>query len=122
MATVEDLLPPCPECASEFTYEIGALLACPMYAHEWAPTEAPAAEETADSAIRDAFGNVLEDGDTATLVKSVKLAGGGGTTIKVGTKVTRIRLTEDTGDGHDIDARIPEVGRLKLKSSIVKKA
>jgi|SRR5690625_548399 len=122
MATVEDLLPPCPECASEFTYEIGALLACPMCAHEWAPTEAPAAEEPADSAIRDAFGNVLEDGDTVTLVKSVKLAGGGGTTLKVGTKVTRIRLTEDTGDGHDIDARIPEVGRLKLKSSIVKKA
>lgn len=124
MANVEDLLPPCPECASEFTYEIGALLACPMCAHEWAPTEsgAEAGEEPADAAIRDAFGNVLEDGDTVTLVKSVKLAGGGGTTLKVGTKVTRIRLTEDTGDGHDIDARIPEIGRLKLKSSIVKKA
>src|SRR5690625_126634 len=122
MATVEDLLPPCPECASEFTYEIGALLACPMCAHEWAPAEAGAVEEPVDSAIRDACGNVLEDGDTVTLVKSVKLAGGGGTTLKVGTKVTRIRLTEDTGDGHDIDARIPEVGRLKLKSSIVKKA
>lgn len=122
MSTVEDLLPPCPACASEFTYEIGALLACPMCAHEWAPTEAGEAEEPSDTAIRDAFGNALEDGDTVTLVKSVKLSGGGGTTLKVGTKVTRIRLTEDTGDGHDIDARIPEIGRLKLKSSIVKKA
>src|SRR5690625_5570532 len=98
MATVDDRLPPCPECASEVTYEIGALLACPMCAHEWAPTEAHAAEEPADSAIRDAFGNVLEDGDTMTLVKSVKLAGGGGTTLKVGTKVTRIRLTEDSSE------------------------
>jgi len=93
-----------------------------MCAHEWAPTEVGAPEGIADSAVRDAYGNALEDGDTVTLVKSVKLAGGGGTTLKVGTKVTRIRLTEDTGDGHDIDARIPEIGRLKLKSSIVKKA
>lgn len=126
MSTVEDLLPPCPECASEFTYEIGALLACPMCAHEWAPAatnqERDGEDAASDAAIRDAFGNILADGDTVTLVKSVKLAGGGGTTLKVGTKVTRIRLTEDTGDGHDIDARIPEIGRLKLKSSIVKKS
>lgn len=124
MSTDEISLPSCPECASEFTYELGALLVCPMCAHEWAPAVAEPDQELgdADAVIRDAFGNELEDGDSVTLVKSVKLAGGGGTTLKVGTKVRGIRLTEDTGDGHDIDARIPEVGRLRLKSSIVKKA
>lgn len=125
MSTDEVALPPCPECASEFTYEIGALLACPMCAHEWAPAEAASDESggLVDEAVtRDAFGNEIKDGDTVTLVKTVKLSGGGGTTLKVGTKVRGIRITEDTGDGHDIDARIPEIGRLKLKSSIVKKA
>lgn len=124
MATDEVALPPCPECASEFTYEIGALLACPMCAHEWAQNEETASEDEpgGDDVTRDAFGNEIKDGDTVTLVKSVKLSGGGGTTIKVGTKVRGIRITEDTGDGHDIDARLPEIGRLKLKSSIVKKA
>src|SRR5690625_1428210 len=122
MLTVGDGLPPCPVFASEFTWGRGELLAYTMCAHECAATEVGAADRIADSAVRDAYGNALEGGETVTLVKSVKLAGGGGTTLKVGTKVTRIRLTEDTGDGHDIDARIPEVGRLKLKSSIVKKA
>lgn len=124
MSAPETSFPPCPECASEFTYELGALLVCPMCAHEWAPASDGATQEEAqeDAAIRDAVGNELEDGDTVTLVRSVRLAGGGGAVLKVGTKVRGIRLTEDTGDGHDIDARIPEIGRLKLKSSIVKKA
>lgn len=114
---------PCPECASEYTYETGTLLTCPMCAHEWSPAEEAEAQARAeeDSLTRDAFGNVLSDGDTVTLVQTVKVAGGGGT-LKIGTKVRGIRLTEDIGDGHDIDARLPEVGRLRLKSSIVKKA
>ncbi len=122
MSTEELSLPPCPECGSEYTYETGALLTCPMCAHEWSTAEAAEAEAAPDDETRDAFGNVLADGDTVTLVKSVKVAGGGGGTLKVGTKVRGIRLTEDAGDGHDIDARLPEFGRLKLKSSIVKKA
>lgn len=122
MSTRAASTPPCPECASEYTYEIGALLTCPMCAHEWSPADDAAAATDVEPATRDAFGNVLSDGDTVTLVKSVKVAGGGGGTLKVGTKVRGIRLTEDAGDGHDIDARLPEFGRLRLKSSIVKKA
>lgn len=114
--------PPCPQCKSEYTYESGALLTCPMCAHEWAPGDAAEDEsEQGPSEIRDAVGNVLADGDDVTLVKSVKIAGGGGSGIKIGTKVRGITLTEDRGDGHDIDARIPGVGRLQLKSSVVKK-
>lgn len=121
--TLDPVLPPCPECGSEYTYESGALLTCPMCAHEWAPAgDAGDSGESAvdDGVIRDAVGNVLQDGDDVSLVKSVKIAGGGGT-IKVGTKVRGIRLTADRGDGHDIDAKIAGVGRLQLKSSVVKK-
>ncbi|MGO3147741.1 MAG: zinc ribbon domain-containing protein YjdM [Leucobacter sp.] len=114
--------PPCPQCESEFAYESGALLACPMCGHEWAPGEAETGDESqTEPEIRDAVGNVLADGDDVTLVKSVKIAGGSGASIKIGTKVRGIRLAEDRGDGHDIDARIPGVGRLQLKSSVVKK-
>ena len=59
---------------------------------------------------------------TVTLVKSVKVSGGGGGAIKVGTKVTGIRLIADSGNGHDIDARVPGFGKMQLKSSVVKKA
>lgn len=121
--TPEAEFPPCPKCESEYTYESGALLACPMCAHEWAAGEGDGSdgETQANAEIRDANGTVLADGDDVTLVKSVKIAGGGGSSIKIGTKVRGIRLTEDRGDGHDIDARIPGVGRLQLKSSVVKK-
>lgn len=115
-------LPPCPECASEYAYESGALLACPMCGHEWAPGGTEDAASAENGAIRDAVGNVLSDGDTVTLVKSVKVSGGGGGTIKVGTKVNGIRLIVDRGNGHDIDARVPGFGKMQLKSSVVKRA
>lgn len=118
---IEAEFPPCPECGSEYTYESGALLTCPMCAHEWAPGSDEPEAGADDGVIRDAVGNTLQDGDDVTLVKSVKIAGGGGGTIKVGTKVRGIRLTADRGDGHDIDAKIAGVGRLQLKSSVVKK-
>ncbi len=119
---VDPVFPPCPECQSEYAYESGTLLACPMCGHEWTPTETDDSSATeSESVIRDAVGNVLEDGDDVSLVKSVKIAGGGGGTIKVGTKVRGIRLTEDRGDGHDIDAKIAGIGKLQLKSSVVKK-
>lgn len=116
-------LPPCPECASEYAYEQGALLVCPMCGHEWAVSDATEGEGAVGSGeVRDAFGTVLADGDDVTLVKSVKVSGGGGATLKVGTKVRGIRLIEDGVGDHDIDARIPGVGRLQLKSSVVKRA
>lgn len=119
----EPQLPPCPECASEYAYEQGALLVCPMCGHEWAPDEADGAADDADGArvVRDAVGNVLSDGDTVTLVKSVKVSGGGGGAIKAGTKVTGIRLIADGVGDHDIDARVPGFGKLQLKSSVVKR-
>lgn len=120
----ETALPPCPECASEYAYESGALLTCPMCGHEWAvdDPDADSGDAAGDGVVRDAVGNVLSDGDTVTLVKSVKVSGGGGGTIKVGTKVPGIRLIADGVGDHDIDARVPGFGRMQLKSSVVKRA
>lgn len=117
---MSDHLPPCPECQSEFTYETGPLLVCPMCAHEWVPGSPDEAEET-ESVIRDAVGNILNDGDTVAVVKSLKVKGAGSGVIKIGTKVRDIRLISEGVDDHDIDARVPGFGQMQLKSSVVKK-
>ncbi|MDE0572607.1 zinc ribbon domain-containing protein YjdM [Demequina sp. B12] len=118
---MSDSLPACPECAENYTYEQGALLVCPMCGHEWS-AEANDAAPAADAQVRDAVGNVLADGDTVTIVKDLKISGGGGSSLKVGTKVKGIRLLAEPVNGHDIDATVPGCGRLQLKSSVVKKA
>lgn len=117
----EAALPPCPECQESYTYEQGALLVCPMCGFEWA-AETDEESAAADGVVRDAVGNVLADGDTVTIVKGLKVAGGGGGSIKVGTKVKGIRLLDEPVNGHDIDATVPGFGRMQLKSSVVKKA
>ena len=116
-----DQFPPCPECGSEYTYESGSSIICPMCGHEWVPGEAEADAEAAESAsaVKDAVGNVLSDGDDVSVVKSLKVKGGGA--IKIGTKVTNIRLLADPVDGHDIDGKVPGAGQMYLKSSVVKK-
>jgi len=108
-----DSLPPCPNCASAFTYQVDALLNCPECGHEWSP----GAESDDDTVIKDSVGNVLADGDTVTVIKDLKLKGSS-TVIKVGTKVKGIRLVD--GD-HDIDCKVPGVGQIGLKSEFVKK-
>ena len=118
---MNDSLPPCPECSSEYTYEMGALLVCPECALEWsAPAETDADTDTdAAAVVKDAVGNVLADGDTVTVVKDLKIKGSS-TVIKVGTKVRGIRLVNGVGD-HDIDCKVDGVGPMQLKSSVVKK-
>lgn len=119
---MSEQFPPCPECQSEYTYETGSLLTCPMCGHEWlasGPDEADLSDDTNE--VKDAVGNVLQDGDDVTIVKSLKVKGVSGPGIKIGTKVRGIRLIEDSGDGHDIDAKVPGLGPMKLKSSVVKK-
>jgi len=69
--------------------------------------------------VRDAHGNVLQDGDTVTVIKDLKIKGSS-SSVKVGTKVKNIRLT-DAGDGHDISCKIDGFGAMNLKSEYVKK-
>ena len=117
---MSDSLPACPECQSEFTYETGALLACPMCGHEWSPDLAPSDDDDAPRVVKDAVGNVLADGDTVTVVKDLKVKGSSAP-IKAGTKVRAIRLVDGVGD-HDIDCKVDGFGAMQLKSSVVKKA
>lgn len=56
-------LPPCPKCASEYTYEDGVQLVCPECGHEWS-ADAPTDAGDADKVYKDSVGNVLQDGDT----------------------------------------------------------
>ena len=115
-------LPNCPKCDAEYTYEDGALLVCPMCAHEWTAAENDASNAAEDDAvIRDAVGNELKDGDAVTVIRDLKVKGSS-SSIKVGTKVKSIRLLDDPVDGHDIDCKVDGFGQMKLKSSVVKKA
>ncbi|MEH6986495.1 zinc ribbon domain-containing protein YjdM [Cytobacillus firmus] len=109
-------LPNCPKCSSEYTYEDGVLLVCPVCAHEWtAESEINSLED--EKVIKDSNGNVLSDGDTVSVIKDLKVKGTS-SVIKIGTKVKNIRLVE--GD-HDIDCKIEGFGAMKLKSEFVKK-
>ncbi|MCR6664714.1 MAG: zinc ribbon domain-containing protein YjdM [Methyloversatilis sp.] len=108
-------LPKCPQCSSEYTYEDGSMYVCPECAHEWPQQAAEAADQA--RVVKDAYGNVLADGDSVTLIKDLKVKGSS-SVLKVGTKVKSIRLVE--GD-HDIDCRIDGFGAMQLKSEFVKK-
>lgn len=108
-------MPKCPECGSEYTYEDRGLFICPECGHEWSADAA--AGEATGLVVKDSNGNILEDGDSVTVIKDLKVKGATGP-LKQGTKVKNIRLVE--GD-HNIDCKIDGFGPMKLKSEFVKK-
>ncbi len=108
-------LPKCPKCNSEYTYEDGHLLVCPECANEWTLESQEENEES--SVVKDANGNVLNDGDSVAIIKDLKVKGSS-TPLKMGTKVKSIRLVD--GD-HNIDCKIDGFGAMQLKSEFVKK-
>ncbi len=109
-------LPNCPKCNSEYTYEDGSLFICPECGHEWTlNSESTSAEE--ENVVKDANGNILNDGDTVTIIKDLKVKGSS-SPLKMGTKVKNIRLVD--GD-HNIDCKIDGFGAMQLKSEFVKK-
>ena len=110
------VLPSCPECSSEFTYEDRDLYVCPECAHEWSQNAAAEPDEN-EPVIKDANGNVLQEGDTVTVIKDLKVKGSS-LVVKIGMKAKNIRLVD--GD-HDIDCKIDGIGAMKLKSEFVKK-
>ena len=109
-------LPQCPQCGSTYTYEDGERYVCPECAHEWSKT-ATIDDSEQKRVVHDANGNVLNDGDTVTVIKDLKIKGTS-SVVKVGTKVKNIRIVE--GD-HDIDCKIDGIGAMQLKSGFVKK-
>lgn len=116
-------LPPCLECKSEYTYEMDFLIVCPECGHEWNPQSTdgdPITDDTSGDThiVRDAHGTELQDGDSVTVIKDLKVKGAS-SVVKVGTKVKNIRIVD--GD-HDIDCKIDGFGQMGLKSEFVKKA
>lgn len=88
---------------------------CPECGHEWNPDEVA---EATGPVVKDANGNVLQDGDSVVVVKDLPVKGAP-KPVKAGTKVKNIRLTE--GD-HNIDCKIDGFGSMALKSEFVRKA
>ncbi|OYW56130.1 MAG: PhnA protein [Rhizobiales bacterium 17-65-6] len=86
---------------------------------EWLSPEDAAARAQAGSAIevRDSLGNLLQDGDSVTLIKDLTVKGAG-QTLKRGTVIKTIRLT---GDAQEIDCRYPGIKGLVLRAEFVKK-
>lgn len=108
-------LPQCPKCKSEYTYEDGTLYICPECGHEWSQDSATTTEDVYE--VRDSNGNLLQDGDTVTIIKDLKVKGSS-SALKMGTRVKNIKLVE--GD-HNIDCKIEGFGAMSLKSEYVKK-
>lgn len=111
----------CPACQSPYGYPTGNSMMCPECGHEWNPNEsvvsATALAEEDSSVVKDANGNVLQDGDTVILIKDLPVKGAS-KAIKAGTKVKNIKLT--TGD-HNIDCKVDGFGAMALKSIFVRK-
>ena len=86
---------------------------------EWMPASELAAKQTAAERVevRDAVGNLLEDGDQVTLVKDLEVKGAG-QTLKQGTLIKSIRLT---GDAQEIDCKYPGIKGLVLRAEFMKK-
>lgn len=85
---------------------------CVTCGHEWEVAGVGGVGE-----VRDASGTLLADGDSVALIKDLKVKGSS-TTLKIGTKITNIRLVE--GD-HQVDCKVDGRGIL-LKAEFLRKA
>ncbi|KRE89418.1 phosphonoacetate hydrolase [Frateuria sp. Soil773] len=110
-------IPACPVCAMENTYPDGDNYVCADCGHEW-PI---AAAETAEAAlvVRDVNGNVLNGGDTVTVIKDLKVKGSS-IPLKQGTVIRNIRLVD--GDDEHIEGNSDKIKGLVLKVCFLKKA
>jgi len=112
----------CPKCQSDHPYHDGRLWNCPSCGHEWNLEAVSEVQEASESAVlvKDAFGNILQDGDSVTVIKDLRIKGSS-SSVKVGTKAKNIRLV-DASDGHNIACKIEGFGAMNLKSEFVKKS
>jgi len=108
-------LPNCPKCGSVYVYEDGNMLVCPECFYEWPEN---GEENSEENVVKDSNGNILQDGDSVTIIKDLKVKGAS-SDLKRGTKVKNIRLIDD--GIHNIECKIDGFGAMKLKSEFVKK-
>ena len=86
---------------------------------EWLSVSDLAARRAAEGRVevRDAVGNLLQDGDQVTLIKDLDVKGAG-QTLKRGTLIKSIRLT---GDPQEIDCKYEGIKGLVLRAEFVRK-
>jgi protein PhnA len=86
---------------------------------EWMPASELAARTKAENAIvvRDSVGNILKDGDAVALVKDLDVKGAG-QTLRRGTIIRSIRLTDDA---QEIDCKHDTIRGLVLRAEFVRK-
>ncbi|APO73938.1 protein PhnA [Rhizobium etli 8C-3] len=84
---------------------------------EWRPASELTAAAQVAAEVRDSAGNVLKDGDSVTLIKDLKVKGAN-QTLKQGTVIRSIRLTDDP---EEIDCRHDTIKGLVLRTEFVRK-
>ena len=84
---------------------------------EWVPASELTAKPSETMEVRDAVGNLLQDGDQVTLIKDLVVKGAG-QTLKRGSLIKSIRLT---GDPQEIDCKYEGIKGLVLRAEFVKK-
>lgn len=107
--------PACPMCEMTEVLIHSDHLECLTCGHEW-PIEDQADEVAGERIVKDAYGNVLADGDIVAMIKDLKLKGSSDV-LKVGTKSRPIRLVD--GD-HEISCKMDGMA-IGLKACFVKK-
>ena len=108
----------CTKCGADYVFENDGNVTCMECGHVWSLADTVRTDDIDDvMVIKDVNGQILNDGDTVTVIKDLKVKGSS-LVVKVGTKVKNIRLV---GGDHDIDCKIPGIGAMGLKSEFVKK-
>lgn len=106
----------CPVCDMTDLLHMASHCECATCGHEWQVESAAEQTGVADRVVKDAYGNVLADGDVVAMIKDLKLKGSS-QVLKVGTKSKPIRLVE--GD-HEISCKMEGIA-IGLKACFVKK-
>lgn len=107
----------CPLCTLDDVLKHETKNECLTCGHEWTAEKAPSEEAAGEKReVKDAHGNLLEDGDIVAMVKDLKLKGSS-KVLKIGMKSKPIRLVD--GD-HEIDCRMDGMA-IALKAQFVKK-
>ena len=94
------------------TYFDGTTNVCPDCSYEWSENDVQEHVEVA----KDSNGALLEDGDSVTVIKDLKVKGSS-MVIKRGTKVKSIRLTENP---EEVDCKI-DGSSIVLNTCFLKK-
>ena len=110
--------PKCPKCNGVNTYPYDEIFICPDCFYEWEQFSENDEISNDSIIVKDSNGTTLQNGDTVVTIKNLPVKGTN-QTIKAGTKVKNIKLTE--GD-HNIDCKIDGFGSMSLNSEFVKKS